>query len=88
MHFQILFVTLLGQTASSDLALTSAALLGVVGVTASPSVKFTPTLWRGCHMPIGFLIFTTFVQTPWMFVCAGFSNVSDMDIYLRGPLQY
>ena len=60
---------------------------GLFGEAASPPVMCTPALWHGWHLAIGFLIFTRCVPTPWIFACAGFSDVSDMDIYLRDPLQ-
>ena len=47
----------LGQTACFDLALASAALLGVVGGAASPPINFLPVLWCGWNLPIGFFLF-------------------------------
>ena len=55
MHFQSPVVTFLGRNASFDLALDSAALLGVGGEAASPPIYFIPTLWRSWLLPIGFL---------------------------------
>ena len=50
-HFKSPVVTSLGRTASFDVALASAALLGGFGEAASPSVKFLPALWSGWHLP-------------------------------------
>ena len=47
----------LGLAAYSDLALASAALLGVVGEAASPPIKFLPALWRSWNILIGFGLF-------------------------------
>ena len=42
MHFQSLVVTLLKRTASFDITLASVALLGVVGESSYPPIKFYP----------------------------------------------
>ena len=52
MHFQSPVVTSVGWTESFDLALASAAVLGVLGEAASSTVKFLPALCRGRHLSI------------------------------------
>ena len=50
-------VTSLKHTTSFDPALASAALLRIVGKEASSPIKLFPALWRGWHLPIGFVLF-------------------------------
>ena len=84
--------------ASSDslhiyLAIVSVALLGVGRQGGLSSHMFTPDFWSGRHMPIWLFCFTMY-STPWIFSCAGFSAVSDLDIHLRvmfrswGPFDF
>ena len=58
MHFQSPVVTSLGRTASFDLALTSAALLWVVGEAAFPPIKFYPPYGAVGICPLGLFCFT------------------------------
>ena len=57
MHFLSPVDTSLGRSSLFGLALTRAALIGVVGEAASLSIYFLPFLWSGCNIPIGFFWF-------------------------------
>ena len=60
----------------------------LAGKAASPTVKFTPDLWSGWHMPnLGLFIFTRCIPTHWIFACTGLSAMSNLNIYLRAPLR-
>ena len=85
MNFQSPVVTLLGRTASFDLALASADLLGVVGKVASPTIKFYPPSCVVGILPLMFS-FTRCISTPWIFSFIGFSSVSDLDNQSRDLL--
>ena len=54
---------LLGRTASFDLVLASADLLGVVGEVASPPIKFLPSLWSGWRMPFVVYFYKVYLNT-------------------------
>ena len=68
------------------LAPVSTALLRVGRQGIYSSLMFTPAFWRGWHMPIEFC-FKRCISPPWVFSCAGFSCVSDLDNLLRVPLR-
>ena len=53
----------LGRTASFDLALTSAALIGVLGETASPPIKFLLALWRSWHLSFFVYFYKVYLNT-------------------------
>ena len=57
MHFLSPVDTSLGRSSLFGLALTRAALIGVVGEAASLSIYFLPFLWSGRNIPIGFFWF-------------------------------
>ena len=62
--------------------------LGLVGEADPPPAKFATAFWRGWHLSsLGLFIFTRCIPTPWIFACAGFSAVSDLEIYLSALLR-
>ena len=67
------------------LSLFRAALLGVVWLGAPP-----PCLFPAKTGTVGFFpfFFTRFISTSWIFACAGFSAVSDLDNHLRDLIRY
>ena len=87
-HALVNFVSLVDVSSDGlhiHLALVRAALVEVDWRYAFSSHMFTPALWRGWNLPIWLLLFTRYYK-PWVFACAGFSDLSDLDIHLRYPL--
>ena len=54
---------MLGWNAYFDLALASAALLGVLGEVASPPINFLPVLWSGFHIPFVVYFYKFYLKT-------------------------
>ena len=59
----------------------------VVEATSTP-IEFTPAFWIIWHLTIGLFVFTRCIPISWIFVCTGFSLLSNLDILLRGLLCY
>ena len=60
---------------------------GLVGEADSPPIVLTPAFWRSCHLTNGLFCFTRYIPTPWIFSCAGFSAVYDMDSLSMDPFR-
>ena len=69
------------------LAFVSAALLGVGSNAASPPI-YVPAFWCSWILPNWVsLVLQGVFQTPWMFSCARFSAVSDLDNFEVSALE-
>ena len=78
--------SLLRRLAYLILRLSARPFSGLDGEAAPPTVNVTLPFWHGWYLPIGLFIFTIYIPTPWVFSCAGFSAVSNLDSLLRALL--